>query len=779
MQPSPRTLRTRISFAGGAVAEDQPPSARRMELVESLPPLPLLSDAEAEAKGGSRGRLPHIDLMLPRLDTPLVGTPRSIHSGLTAKANSLTSEYIQLLNAHAAAIAEEPPKPTPPVGRPPRRRSCFRTPGGVAESDMSESEGISLAVGELAGMLAAERVRTGLWDNSDVPVGPRAAENRPSASTTKKKTTPRPSPAQPRPQPKPTDDYVATTPRVSILERVVAIGAASANNREDVGKEIAEKLELLRGGDPEVVSEFRERCQAVLRDQRRQHIAREGTEPLDCQRRNAAEVFVLATPRGRKESQAARAAENEKKMEAARAKALALQAAREAELLQKREQQAAMLARRQARQRRDELLRRRCGWLLVCSLSAHTRWLGTRLEERRSTRELERMAARVQRRFRRNQFAARVSGLARARRMLRSVVWVVKLRVRLMRKAAAAKKVRGFLLEVRKLGAAIVAVRAFCYRVKSAQAAWRGHAQVTSAQVDLITMQCVRESERRLAEDAADEAASLDQAAGDADDADAGAVIVMAPAGSDLPIVLTHAAIRQAVDVTLVRRRKQRAAAIAEYRRDLKAYEELQHVNRTLLDAAKHDGQRVLGRRGSVVRATDGEEAARLLWHVVHVQRRVRDRQGWKQQKHAREAAYAMLVARHDQKQQDAVRAGLPPPRRVSFLSSGSLVPAEAPEGGAGAGGGGGGGGGGGRAAAAADATKSAPAKLRWVRSTASAATSTGGRGDLGSTIRRADLLKRASGVRKPDKLHLPVLLTREEVHETLEEAKRIMLARV
>ena len=147
------------------------------------------------------------------------------------------------------------------------------------------------------------------------------------------------------------------------------------------------------------------------------------------------------------------------------------------------------------------------------------------------------------------------------------------------------------------------------------------------------------------------------------------------------------------------------------------------------------------------MRVNNGDEAAALLWHVVHVQRRVRLRLAWTKSKRSRELALAALLATHRQKAEKAIREGLPPPR-VSFSGTApaSLLPN----------------------------VKAAPVKMRWCRVAASAGSSNRG---FGSVIHRAKLLERGSD-RPPDPLHLPVLLSPEEIYETLENAKQSVRVR-
>ena len=59
--------------------------------------LPLLSEHEMESRGAPT-RVPSIDLHLPRLTTPMIGTPRSVYSGFIARANQSTQRYLKILD---------------------------------------------------------------------------------------------------------------------------------------------------------------------------------------------------------------------------------------------------------------------------------------------------------------------------------------------------------------------------------------------------------------------------------------------------------------------------------------------------------------------------------------------------------------------------------------------------------------------------------------------------------------------------------------------------------
>ena len=108
--PSPRSRRhLSMNRQASSVHEPAPdkgphmsesPSPSQRELFDTTAfdrALPILTDGEAQAVG-SVSRLPPIDLHLPRLRTPALGT-RGVQSGLTAKANSSARMYMSTTRA--------------------------------------------------------------------------------------------------------------------------------------------------------------------------------------------------------------------------------------------------------------------------------------------------------------------------------------------------------------------------------------------------------------------------------------------------------------------------------------------------------------------------------------------------------------------------------------------------------------------------------------------------------------------------------------------------------
>jgi hypothetical protein len=99
--------------------------------------IPLLSTGEAESVG-HRTRLPQVDLELPRLATPMIGTPRGVFSGFIARANASSQEALKLLERPISEFdrrLSEAPSPAQLS----RDRRGRRTMGGTSRAQITAS----------------------------------------------------------------------------------------------------------------------------------------------------------------------------------------------------------------------------------------------------------------------------------------------------------------------------------------------------------------------------------------------------------------------------------------------------------------------------------------------------------------------------------------------------------------------------------------------------------------------------------------------------------------
>jgi hypothetical protein len=210
-----------------------------------------------------------------------------------------------------------------------------------------------------------------------------------------------------------------------------------------------------------------------------------------------------------------------------------------------------MVAARQERAARAELWRRQSGWFMLLALTARASKMGAHIEPQRQARLENGHALRIQKLYRRRKLLVRASALARSRRAWKKMVWILRLKLRAARKRGASDKLQDFLVSVKRQAAGVLALRAFQYRVVAAQRMWRKHAAITRAQIELITLQCMREEERRLGEE-------LEEGEGE----DGGPPPAL-PAGADR---LPEDALRRSVTETLCERRRKRATLLHDYR---------------------------------------------------------------------------------------------------------------------------------------------------------------------------------------------------------------------
>ena len=185
-------------------------------------------------------------------------------------------------------------------------------------------------------------------------------------------------------------------------------------------------------------------------------------------------------------------------------------------------------------------------------------------------------------------YCPHASQIASARRALTKVVWILRLRLKTLRKRNAANQMTAFMRSAHIQSAAILAIRAFTYRVRVAQRLWRKQNQLTGAQQTVVMLQCKREQLRRdraAAEDAAlDDAGEMDTEGGTEDALEHDAETRSTASFFSTP--LAEGPLQDAVRRKLIQRRKTRAALLADYRLELQAHEAFQQVNTVLRQAS-------------------------------------------------------------------------------------------------------------------------------------------------------------------------------------------------
>lgn len=548
--------------------------------------LPLLSDRTAELVG-MKSRLPCVDLDLPRLATPDLGSPRNLKpSAAVAKANVSTKELLVLLDKPTAG--GDPPTAAQ-LNR--RNRLGRRTTGGRDRTDITAQlhragfghmfggsddhlNDFNSMLGELA-RLYNDRVEpgrgSGLWDADASTPRIRLEGEKKAEAAGGGSLSARPPPIQKAGGA--AGEYVMKSPRVSILERTALLGSALKVERGGVARDIAEKFARLRA-DPRESAAFSDYVSTLVAQRQRDA----STSNRNLLRENAASVFAASTREAATRRQAERVKKHTMRAEAAQARlhAQMKDERREHERLLTKHDEA--VKRREALKARAALLRRQSAWLTLVALGATAARLAATIEPSRELRHETEVALRIQRTFRARVLRRRARAIANSRRALTRVVWVLRLRLRAALKRQAADKIRTMLRGASGQSRAMLAIRAYTYRVIKVQRFYRRVDAVTRAQMDLYVRQAKRAAQRRalteLSDDPEELAATLAATDVNALSAAEDNPFRYVPAAPMPPveIAFSDGAIHEAVRTVLTQRRRERAELRPLYRERRKAY---------------------------------------------------------------------------------------------------------------------------------------------------------------------------------------------------------------
>ena len=614
--------------------------------------LPILGLDEVEAVGAS-SRLPPIDLGLPRIRTPQAGLSRGVSSGFIAQANKSAMTYLKILDSDRIDRLESS-QDDAMAGRRARKRGTHTHIAadlaraglasllGTNEDHANEFDDSYAGLAKLLNQRSdpPDSGGTGMWTEQDF--------GRIKIERAKPVEASKASLAKPKGRSK-TQEYEMKSPRISLVER--AAMNQHPVERKVVQREIKEKMEMLRSSPRELES-FDAHVAGILRERNRR--SREGPDFTIIN--TTPDALAKCSPRTLETRLAERSASLSARMSAAQAKAQEFAERKQAEhedMLLRHER---MVAKVEAQRAHAVLVHRQSAWFVLLALAARSRAIEVRVEPERRWRLEDKVARRLQKAFRRKVLWRRVQGLAASRRALTKLVWVLRLKMARRRKKTAANRILAFLREVGKQNPLAHHIRAFSYRVATAQRIWRKRAEVNAAQIELLTLQTQRVEERQILEDlafspspggsprasrspspspggggggapAASSTFLTEGGEGGAGDAE-GAVEVVEHAVSmvmplpDDVIRTPEESIRTAVSAFLERRRRERAAVLFEYRQALASYLEYEAFNRIFRDGHALIPVEMGG--GGVVVSLDGFEATRVLWRVTNLQRRWR-----------------------------------------------------------------------------------------------------------------------------------------------------------
>jgi hypothetical protein len=462
----------------------------------------------------------------------------------------------------------------------------------------------------------------GLWKESEV-ASTRIRVERPVAPV----APAAPKPPKPPPAKSGAAAYQPTSPRVTLMERAAALNAAAKVERGGVAREITERIERLRS-DPREWALFEMRVSSMVEDSRKRRGATKQFVKGNCD-----EVFDTSTPRSKAVRMAERQAKNAERMEAAQARAAQLEAERQVEhqrLINRHEE---LHRRREEQARRDERLKRQGAWLQLLALGARTARLAQQIEPQRKMRLEAEVVRRIQRAYRRHMLLRRASAIARARRALRNVVWLIRLRMHTQRKRRSADKIVAFVRAVNNVPKYLLAMRAFSYRVQQAQRYWRKRTLISEAQLETFSRQVTRVAEQRArpaspdppdATDFAEATAGAGSIEGESGHSGEGVGALAASilaSHQPVDIGISAEAIRAAVQGTMRKRWRARGDALGVYRKQLAAHKQYVKVNQVLQEASRKAPVRVGEAIHPAPQACDGHDAARILNGVTKMQR--------------------------------------------------------------------------------------------------------------------------------------------------------------